>query len=168
MSKKEQITIAIEDFIGKFVTDDEIILSVADIRKWPIVDALCENHDSANICKAMKLVKYGKWYISGANDSSAYTMMFSRSIQNSQTEDFSNEPEIKAAIAEIDAKYVTYQNNEMKIHYPDCPHIFHNGGGCDGFYTIHLTYKSAKRYADLKDPKNWNCKDCEKHHGKMI
>ena len=34
--------------------------------------------------------------------------------------------------------------------------------------TIEETNNLYKKYADLKDPKNWNCKDCEKHHGKMI
>ena len=166
MTKQEQIVAYIEQFISNYV-DDEIILSVSDIYKWPCVAALCERHDSANICKAMQKVKYGKWFISGKNDSSSYTIMFSRNIQNAKTEDYSSESEIKKAITEIDAKYVTYKNNQMKIHYADCPHIFHFGGGVAGYYTIHLNYKSAKKYADLKDFNNWNCKDCEKKHGKM-
>jgi len=95
MSKKEQITLLIEEYIGKFLVDDEIVLSVSDIRKWPAVDALCENHDSANICNAMQNVKYGKWYISGKIGSTTYTMMFTRKIINTKTEGFTVEPEMQ-------------------------------------------------------------------------
>ena len=166
MTKQEQITVYIDNYISNYV-EDEIVVSVAEIRKWPCVADLCENHDSANICKAMKGVKYGKWYISGENDSSSFTMMYTRNVKNRELEGFLTKTEMNQAVSEINAKYVTYQNNDFKIHYPDCHHLFLHGGGGSGLYTIHLNYKSAKKYADLKESGNWNCEDCVKRHGKM-
>ncbi len=56
MTKREEITHCIEEYIEKYVAD-EIILSFKEIRKWPIVDRICEDKDPANICNAMDAVK---------------------------------------------------------------------------------------------------------------
>jgi hypothetical protein len=40
------------------------------------VDKLCQNHNSANICKAMKQSNVKKEFIAGKEDSTTYTMRF--------------------------------------------------------------------------------------------
>ncbi len=78
MTKREEITHYIEEYIEKNVAD-EIVLSVKEIRKWPIVDSICENSDSANICKAMDAVKkYRYEYVTGIQDSTTYTLKYMR------------------------------------------------------------------------------------------
>lgn len=75
MTQKEQITSFIEEYLEKFVKD-EIELTVGEIRKWPVIDKICENQNSANICKAMNAVKYEHTYISGIEDSTTYKMLY--------------------------------------------------------------------------------------------
>ena len=82
-------------------------------------------------------------------------------------EGFSSKEEMEKAIEDTGAKFVTYQNAGMRIHYPDCGRLFMNGGGIAGYYAIHKTYADAKKYADARNPKNWNCKICERRHGQM-
>lgn len=77
MNKKEQITSIIEEFLEKFVKD-EIELTVRDIRKWPVVDAICENQDSPNICQAMKDVKFEHKYLSGKENSTTYKILYKK------------------------------------------------------------------------------------------
>ena len=78
MTKREEITHYIEEYIEKYVAD-EIVLSVKEIRKWPIVDSICENSDSANICKAMDAVKkYRFEYVAGIQGSTTYTLKYIR------------------------------------------------------------------------------------------
>jgi len=84
-----------------------------------------------------------------------------------KTEGFSSKKEMEEAVEATGAKFVTYQNRWLKIHYPDCGRLWMNGGGKAGYYAIHKTYADAKKYADARDPDNWNCKICEKRHGKM-
>lgn len=166
VSKREQITLVIEDFIGKFVTDDEIILSVADIRKWPIVDSLCENHDSANICKAMKLVKYGKCYIDGIEDSSSFKMLFTRKVQNIQTEDFFSKTEMENAITKTGWKYVLRVKEKAHIHFAGCAYLWKNSpiktGNSSYHYDIYPTKEIALANAARKRKvgKIKNCPYC--------
>lgn len=77
MTQKKQITLFIEEYLEKFVKD-EIELTVGDIRKWPVVDTICENQNSANICKAMNDVKYEHTYMSGKEDSTTYKMLYKK------------------------------------------------------------------------------------------
>lgn len=77
MTQKEQITLFIEEYLEKFVKD-KIELTVNEIRKWPIVDRICENQNSANICQAMKDVKYEHKYLSGEEDSTTYKMLYKK------------------------------------------------------------------------------------------
>ena len=60
MSKREQITQIIEDYINNYCPKDKHSLKAGEIRKWPGVDRLCENLDMANICKAMDAVSIKK------------------------------------------------------------------------------------------------------------
>ena len=60
MSKREQITQIIEDYITNYCPKDKHTLRAGEIRKWPAVDRLCENLDMANICNAMDAVSIQK------------------------------------------------------------------------------------------------------------
>lgn len=78
MTKREEITHYIEEYIEKYVAD-EIILSFKEIRKWPIVDRICEDKDPANICNAMDAVKkYRFEYVTGIQGSTTYTLKYIR------------------------------------------------------------------------------------------
>lgn len=78
MTKREEITHCIEEYIEKYVAD-EIILSFKEIRKWPIVDRICEDKDPANICNAMDAVKkYRFEYVTGIQGSTTYTLKYIR------------------------------------------------------------------------------------------
>lgn len=85
-----------------------------------------------------------------------------------KTEGFSTREEMDQAIKATGAKFVTYQNRGMRIHYPDCGRLFMNGGGIAGYYAIHKTYADAKSYADSRNPENTNCQVCERRHGRML
>lgn len=74
-TQREKITKLIEDYVLNYIKD-EVVLSVSDIRTWPAVDKLCQNHNSANICKAMKQSNVKKEFIAGKEDSTTYTMRF--------------------------------------------------------------------------------------------
>lgn len=78
MNKREQITRIIEEYISQYVKN-EVELSAYQIRSWPIVDELCENQNSANICHAMKSVKrYKAIHIKGAEESTTFTMRYTK------------------------------------------------------------------------------------------
>ena len=75
-SKKERITEYIEEYLEKFVKD-EVTLTAGEIRKWPVVDKLCDNTDAPNICNAMKSVnKYRLEFIDGVDGSTSFKMQY--------------------------------------------------------------------------------------------
>lgn len=166
MNKREQITLAIEEFIGKFSIDDEITLSVADIRKWPAVDELCENNDSANICKAMQKVKYGKSYVGGVEDSSSFKMLFTRKFQNTRTEDFFSKQEMEAAIEKTGWKYVLRIKDYAHIHFAGCKHLWSKSPIKTGNSSYHYDIFPSKEIAMINAAKERGtekikiCPDC--------
>lgn len=166
MSKREQITLAIEEFIGKFTANDEIILSVADIRKWSIVDELCESKDSANICNAMKAVKYGKCYIDGAEDSPSFKMLFTKKFQNTRTEDFFSKLEMEEAIKKSGWKYVLRVKQNAHLHFAGCSQLWKSSpikiGNSSYHYDIYPTEEIARKNAErLGRPNVLCCKYCQ-------
>lgn len=60
MTKREQITKIIEDYICNKCPKNKHTLTALEIRKWPEVAALCDNKDYANICNAMDAVSIEK------------------------------------------------------------------------------------------------------------
>lgn len=60
MNKREQITQIIENYIKTKCPKDKHSLTALEIRKWPEVDALCENKNYANICNAMDAISIKK------------------------------------------------------------------------------------------------------------
>lgn len=76
--KYEKIAKLIEDYLqSKRGVVNEIELSALEIRKWPEVAKLCENHCYPNVCRAMNAVKlFPSSYVKGKEQSSTYTMKF--------------------------------------------------------------------------------------------
>lgn len=149
MTKQEQIVLLIEEFISKYVRN-EIILSVSDIRKWPCVDDLCEKHDSANICKAMKKVKFEKSYVSGIEDSTTYKMLFTKKFQNVKTENFISKDELEKSVNLTGWQYVLRIRNKAHIHVATCNHLWkHSDIKLDDAYiSIYPTFDIAKNNAE--------------------
>ena len=162
MSKREQITLLIEEYIGKFLVDDETVLSVADIRKWPAVDSLCENHDSANICKAMQAVKYGKCYAGGEENSSSFKMFFTRKFQNVKTEDISSENEMQENVQLTDWEYALRVRQYAHIHYWKCGQLWkkHKVKQDNAIISVYPTYEIANTNAEKTLKKIRTCPFC--------
>lgn len=164
MSKKEQIISFIEDFISNYV-EDEIILSVADIRKWPCVAELCENHDSANICNAMKSVKYGKYYVGGVVDSTSFKMYFTKRFQNVKTEDFVSKDEMDKSVILTGWKYVVRKKSYAHIHISNCGQLWkHSEIKLDNaIINIYPTQEIAVKNAELTKKEIRLCPFCIKN-----
>ena len=60
MSKREQITQIIENYIKNECPKDKHTLTALEISKWEAVKDLCKNKDFANICNAMDAVSIQK------------------------------------------------------------------------------------------------------------
>lgn len=76
MTKREQITQIIEDYIINRCPKDKHSLTALEIRKWPEVDVLCINKSYANICNAMDAISIQKTITNNTPASTTHEITF--------------------------------------------------------------------------------------------